>query len=144
MPRVKIDLPEHFTFHCEIPIRITDINYGGHVGNDTILTIIHEARMKYLGSLGYSEMNFEGSGMIMSDVSIQFKSELFYGDTVSVFVACTSINKIGFELAYKLQKTSEGKTQVVANATTNMICYNYAQKKIVPVPVLAAGKLSQP
>jgi acyl-CoA thioester hydrolase len=45
MPRVKIELPESWTFRTDIPIRITDINYGNHMGNDSFLGILHEARM---------------------------------------------------------------------------------------------------
>ena len=54
MPRIKIDLPGSFTFITEIPVRITDLNYGGHVGNDTVLSIIHESRMQWLASIGFS------------------------------------------------------------------------------------------
>jgi acyl-CoA thioesterase FadM len=43
MARIKIELPQSFSFTCRIPVRITDINYGGHAGNDTVLSIIHEA-----------------------------------------------------------------------------------------------------
>ena len=53
MARIKIDLPAKFSFSTNIPIRITDINFGGHVGNDTILSIIHEARAKFFTSFGY-------------------------------------------------------------------------------------------
>ena len=61
MARIKIDLPDNFSFTTSIPIRITDVNYGGHVGNDTILSLIHEARMQFLKQLGYSELEFAGS-----------------------------------------------------------------------------------
>lgn len=43
MARVKIELPEKFIFKTEIPIRIDDINYGGHLGNDTVLFTYYEA-----------------------------------------------------------------------------------------------------
>ncbi|MCH5718100.1 acyl-CoA thioesterase [Niabella hibiscisoli] len=59
MARIKVPLPPHFTFSTSIAIRITDVNYGGHVGNDAILSIIHEARLQFLKALGYSEMNIE-------------------------------------------------------------------------------------
>ena len=45
MQRVKVELPANFNFSCIIPIRITDLNYGGHVGNDAVLSLIHEARI---------------------------------------------------------------------------------------------------
>jgi acyl-CoA thioester hydrolase len=142
MARIKLQLPSHFSFTCQVPVRITDINYGGHVGNDTVLTIIHEARMQYLKSLGYSEMNFGGTGMIMADVSIEFKNELFYGDVVIASVAVGEISRIGFDILYRLEKEAQGKKIVVANAKTAMICYDYDAKRIVSVPGEARGKLA--
>ena len=52
MERIKINLPETFTFSTIIKIRITDINYGGHVGNDSFLSLVHEARLQFLASNG--------------------------------------------------------------------------------------------
>lgn len=141
MARIKITFPEHFNFSCQIPVRITDINYGGHVGNDTILTIVHEARMQFLKSLGYTEMNFGGKGMIMADAAIEFKNELFYGDNVMVSVAVSEISKIGFDLIYKMENASETSNKIVASAKTGMICYDYDIKKIIPIPEEALNKL---
>jgi acyl-CoA thioesterase FadM len=144
MARLKMQLPESFHFSCSIPIRITDINYGGHVGNDTVLSLIHEARMQFLYSIGYSEMNFGGSGMIMADVTIEFKSEIFYGDTIIAHVTAGEISKIGFELFYKLEtyrNQQDSNMLLIANAKTSMICYNYEKKKIVAIPEEAKAKL---
>ena len=115
-------------------MRITDLNYGGHVGNDSILSLIHEIRMQYLASLGYSVKNLEGTGMIMSDVSIEFKNELFYGDTIIAYVGAGEIGKFSFELYYKMVKEKDGQTVTVANAKTGMVCYDYELKKVVPLP----------
>jgi len=140
MARIKIAIPEQFSFSCQIPVRITDINYGGHVGNDTILTIVHEARMHFLKSLGFTEMDFGGKGMIMADAAIEFKNELFYGETVIAAVAVADISKIGFDLIYKLEKEEDRK--IVAIAKTGMICYDYTVKKITAIPEIALEKLS--
>src|SRR5262245_60948037 len=104
MARIKIDLPGKFSFSTNIPVRITDVNYGGHVGNDTVLSIIHEARVQFLNHYGYKELEFEGIGMIMADAGIEFKNELFYGDTVIASVAVAEFTRAGFELYYKLEK----------------------------------------
>lgn len=141
MARVRIQLPETFIFSCSIPVRITDLNYGGHAGNDSLLSLIHEARMQYLRSLGYTEMQFAGTGMIMADAAIEFKSELFYGDTVLASVSAGAFTKIGFELYYKLEKESGGKKVTVALAKTGMICFDYQNKKIVSLPREAQQKL---
>jgi len=140
MARIKIALPEQFSFSCQIAVRITDFNYGGHVGNDTILTIVHEARMQFLNSLGFTEMNFGGIGMIMADAAIEFKNELFYGETVIASVVVSDISKIGFDLIYKLEKEEDKK--IVAIAKTGMICYDYTSKKITAIPEIALKKLS--
>ncbi len=142
MARIKIDLPAAFSFSTSIPVRITDLNYGGHVGNDAVLSIIHEARMKFLAHYGYSEIQFAGVGMIMSDVGIEFKSELFYGDTVIASVTAAAFSKVSFELYYLLEKESSGKKIAVAFAKTGMICYDYEKKKIAALPEEAREKLS--
>jgi len=147
MARIKIELPVAFPFSCQIPVRITDINYGGHAGNDTVLSIIHEARMQFLKSMGYSEMEFAGVGMIMSDVTIEFKNELFYGDVIIASVVAGEISRIGFDLLYKLETMRPANSErkvLVAAAKTGMICYDYKKKKIVSVPTEARVKLAGP
>jgi acyl-CoA thioester hydrolase len=134
MARIKIELPGTFQFTTLIPVRITDLNYGGHVGNDTVLSIIHEARMQFLQYYGYTEMNFCGTAMIMSDVGIEFKNELFYGDKVKASVAIAEISKVSFAFYYKLEKEINDRVVVTAIARTGMVCYNYEAKKIAPVP----------
>ncbi len=144
MPRIKIDLPGQFHFSTLLPVRITDVNYGGHVGNDTILSLIHEARMQYLHHFGYTELNLGGAGLIMSDVGIEFKSELFYGDQVKASVAIAEMSKISFELYYKLEKEVNGKTILVAAAKTGMVCFDYEKKKVTSIPDEVRNKLAAP
>ena len=132
MNRIKLDLPKQFSFHAIIPIRITDINYGGHVGNDTVLTLFHEARMQFLQHHLFSEMDFGGVGLIMRDAVIEFKKEIFYGDIVKVYVTLSNFTRAGFDVFYKMVKGNE--ETVVVLGKTGMICYNYELKKIVSVP----------
>jgi acyl-CoA thioester hydrolase len=134
MSRVKISLPHQFSFSASIPIRIGDINYGNHVGNDAVLSIIHEARVQFLNSYGFTELNCGGAGLIMTDVAIEFKKEIFYGDVVEAKVAATNFTNIGFDLYYQLSVIRDNNPLLVAAAKTGMICYNYTQKKITAVP----------
>ena len=142
MARVSIELPSKFPFSTNISIRITDINYGGHGGNDTILSLIHEARMQFLLSAGYTEMNCGGSGLIMADAAIEFKKELFYGDVVTISVAALNFSKISFDLFYKLEKQAEGKPILVVKAKTSMVCFDYTAKKIANIPSEVKEKLT--
>jgi len=143
MARIKIDLPDQFPFTTEIPVRITDLNYGAHVGNDTILSLIHETRMQWLLNLGYtSELSIEGIGLIMADAGIEFKSELFYGEKIFASLAVTGLTKIGFDIYYKLEKGNSAKRTVVALAKTGMLCFDYQKRKIASVPEEFRSKLN--
>jgi len=142
MARVKIDLPETFNFKTSFPVRITDLNYGNHVGNDKVLSFIHEARVRWLVSLGYSELNLEGVGMIMADATLQFKSEIFYGDELEISLQPVEFSRAGFDLVYRIEKKSSKGTEVAALARTSMICYDYGLKKITGLPEAAKTRMS--
>jgi acyl-CoA thioester hydrolase len=145
MARIKIALPDSFSFSTAIPVRITDLNYGGHVGNDAILSLVHEARMRFLKQYGYTELNAGGVGLIMADAAIEFRNELFYGDTVIISLACAEFSKVSFDIYYKLEKTVDPlqveKRVLVATVKTGMVCYDYANKKIAALPGEARTKL---
>ncbi len=140
MARIKIDLPEKYVFSTEIKIRISDINYGGHVGNDALLSILHEARLQYLQSLGYSELAFGGSSLIMADVAIEYKGEGFLGDTFLVQLAPADLNKYGFDLLYRVTNQNQ---KPVAYAKTGMLCFNYDSRKVMSVPAEARTKMEE-
>ena len=140
MARIKITLPEIFRFTTTIPVRITDLNYGGHVGNDKVLALLHEIRVQFLESFNYKELEIEGTSLIMSDVAIEFKSELFYGDVVEASVSANDFTRVGFDLYYKL--VNQKKEKIVAIAKTGMVCYDYRNKKVVTVPGVLRSKLT--
>lgn len=138
MAKTSIELPHDFAFAANIPIRITDLNYGGHVGNDTILSLIHEARVQFLSSYGYTEKDLGGTGIIMSDVSIIFKSELFYRENVKASVAVGNITRASFDLFYKLETAD----RIVAHAKTGMVCFDYEKRKIAAIPQIVIQRWS--
>ena len=142
MERIKIQLPEAFNFSTEIKIRITDLNMGGHVGNDTFLSLLHEARHEFLKALGYGELQFEGYGLIMTDAAIEYKKELGQGDIVKISVVANGFDKYGFDIFYKMEVITAAENILAAKAKTGMLCYDYETKKIMRVPKEAIEKLS--
>ena len=113
---------------------------GGHVGNDTVLSYMHEARMQYLAAKGFSEMNMEGVSIIMSGVAIEYKAEIMYGNLVTVYVVATGFSRAGFEVYYKLVNDKE---KIVALAKTGIVCFDYKTKKVVSLPEAVKEKLSR-
>jgi acyl-CoA thioester hydrolase len=134
MARVKIDIPEKIIGSFIIPIRIADINYGNHVGNDAFVSIIHEARMQWLKQYDYTELKIEGIGLIMSDLALEFKNESFYGDVVEVKLGAGEISRVGFELFYRLFANRNEENILLAIAKTGMVCYDYDAKKVAAIP----------
>jgi len=129
---VKLDLPERVVFSTEIPIRISDVNYGGHVGNDAFLALAHEARLRFLQHFGYGEQDIEGRGIIMSDAAIVYRSESFYGDVLRVDIGIGSFTQIGCDILYAFWNKQSGKE--VARLKTGIVFFDYASRKPVPVP----------
>lgn len=134
MARVKLEIPANVIGTFMIPIRIADINYGNHVGNDAFVSIIHEARMQWLNQYGYTELKIEGTGLIMSDMVLEFKNESFYGDLVEIKLGVGDVSRIGFDLYYQLFAKRDTEIILLAIAKTGMICYDYDAKKVVPIP----------
>ena len=142
MERIKIKLPESFNFSINLRIRITDLNFGGHVGNDTFLSLLHEARHEFLKHYGYGEISFEGVGLIMADAAIEYKKELTQGDEIKISVAADGFDKYGFDLFYKMEVITATENILAAKAKTGMLCFDYTIKKIALVPGVAKNKIS--
>jgi len=134
MARIKIEIPATKLASFSIPVRITDINYGNHVGNDSFIGIIHEARMLWLKAHGFTELELAGVGLIMSDLAVEFKNESYYGDTIEVTLFCGEIARVSFELFYQLSAKRNDAEIVLAHAKTGMVCYDYSAKKVALVP----------
>ncbi|RFP66837.1 thioesterase [Hymenobacter lapidiphilus] len=139
MPRVKVNLPESFLFTVELPIRITNLNYGAHLGNDALLSLLHEARVQFLAHLGQPEFDpATGLGHIMADVAIEYKGEGFHGDVLRIQMAAADLNKYGFDLMYAVATTSGRE---IARAKTGMLCFDYNTRKLRLLPEDYAARL---
>ncbi len=134
MSRIKLNMPGAFFYSTEVRVRITDINYGNHVGNDAFVGIIHEARMQWLKENGFTELDINGTGLIMSDLAVEFKQESFYGDTILVRLGVADAGRVNFDLYYELSVTRNNETILLANAKTAMVAYDYTAKKVAMLP----------
>jgi len=141
MARIEIQLPEKFIFTTEIAVRVSDLNYGNHVGNDSVLTLIQEARTLFYRSMGFeSEVKLEGPvGQIVTDAAIVYKAESFLGDVLQFEIAVENFNKYGFDFLYRITNKATG--QEVARGKTGIVCFDYIKRKIASIPEVLLGKL---
>lgn len=132
MPRVQLEPRSDYFFKAELTVRTTDLNYGGHLGNDRLMSLVHEARVALLMSFGWSEMDCGGVGLIMSDTAIVFKNEAFAGDKLLFEVSMSEPSKVGFRIFNRVTRSSDD--EVIALVENGMICFDYNERKVCPLP----------
>lgn len=132
MARIQIDLPETFPFSTEIDLHLSHINYGGHLDNALLLTIVSEARLRYFKSMGYTELDVEGVGIVVADAAVQYRSEAFHGETMRVEIGAADFNKYGCDLVWRMSDKAAGRE--VARGKTGIVFFDYADRKKALIP----------
>jgi len=132
MPKIKIKKFDIYEFVYKTTINVRDINYGGHLGNDSMVGIIHEARINMLDQMGFSELNLgDGkTGSIMTDIAVAFKSPGFMLEKIEIYSHIDEINACSFRVFHKIVR---GET-VLAYAETGIVSFNYETNSVVEIP----------
>lgn len=143
MTRIHLNGPERVLFFVEIRVRASDVNYGGHVGNDSILTLMQEARVLFYNQLGFkTETSFEGHvGQVISDAAIQYKAESFLGDVLIIEIGVSDFNKYGFDMHYCIRNKTDNR--LIALGKTGIVCFDYEKRKVARIPGSLLAKLQQ-
>jgi len=140
MPKIKLKECEKYEYQYKTRVNVRDINYGGHLGNDSLVGILHEARIDLLNKIGCSELDLgDGkTGIIMADLAVNFKAEAFLLDEITVFSHIDEISSVSFRIFHKITR---GET-IIALAETGLVCFNYKEKSISDVPETFLKKIN--
>ncbi len=123
-------------------VRIGDINYGGHMGNDRSLLLFQDARIAFLEFLGFSEKNIgEDKGIIMSEAHVHFRKELFLHDRLTVDVSVEEVTTTSFTLKYTVRYLHDRAE--VMNGTTKLIAYDYEKRRVARLPEMFLEKVRE-
>jgi acyl-CoA thioesterase FadM len=114
---------------ARIAVRVGDINYGGHMGNDKALLVFHDARLSFLKALGFSEKNIGGPGIIMRDAHVAFRKEVFLGDLLLVDVGIDNVTSSSFNMTYTARRESDDA--VVFTGSTSLVAFDYNIRRVV-------------
>ena len=141
MPRIKLEEQSQYEFSFPAALYPRDINYGGHLGNDSLVSLIGSARAHMLHSMGMSENDLgDGkTGIIMADLVINFKAEAFIFDELEIGTHVGEMRPSGFRLFHRVMKNNS----VIAFAETGISAFDYGRKKISPVPELFRKKIEE-
>ncbi len=120
-------------FKTEISVQVNHLNYGNHLGHDSVLTICQEARMRWLAEHQMTELSLlEQTGFMIVKAELQYKSEAFHGDLLQIEISAAELSKKTFDLQYKI--TNLQSSRVVALVTTKQIFYDFEKKQVASAP----------
>ena len=143
MEKIKISFPEKVLFESHLSIRITDLNYGAHVGNNTLLGLAHEARVQFLNHMGCNgEIDLgEGAGIILVDAAIVFKAEVFYPSELIVQISADHVTEHSFDLYYRVILKKD--LREAALIKTGILCFNYQTRRPSKLPKVLKQKIEK-
>lgn len=133
MAKMSITYPDFTHFTTQMPVRVTDLNYGNHLGNDAFVGHMHEARLLMLRHFGLSELNIgDEISLIQGDLAVVYKAEGHLGDDIQFSLAVTDFSNSSFDVYYSAQNLQKDK--LLALARTRMVCFDYHAGKTRRVP----------
>jgi 4-hydroxybenzoyl-CoA thioesterase len=132
MARITVQVPETFNFAMEMDIPIAFINRGNHLGNDSLISCLNEARLAFMQALFGDPYTVDGAAMINADLAVEYKSEAYHGDRLRIEVAANDFHKYGCDFVYRVSCLSDGR--IVALAKTGMLLFDFDAKKLKPAP----------
>jgi acyl-CoA thioesterase FadM len=130
----KINIPTPVCFSAERKVTTSDINYGGHVGNERFLLFAQETRIAFLKTLGFSEIAFGAYGLILAEAHIEYLNELFEEENLTIDLSITAPTRVAFECYYQIKTIRAGKEIKAAVIRTNMVCFDYKERKVKSIP----------
>ena len=118
-------------------VRFRDLDPMGHVNNAVFLTYIEQARAALLAEVG-AATGLEDMNMIVARVEIDFRAPVRFGQEVEISVHASRFGTKSFDLDYDLRVDGE----LVAEAKSVQVAYDYARREPVPLPAAWREKLT--
>ncbi|HSP58709.1 MAG TPA: thioesterase family protein [Halomonas sp.] len=133
MERVRLEFPETELVHRHpLTVRITDMNYGRHLGHDALVSLLHEARNHALASLGLGEADLEGHASVVADLAVQFQAEARWPDALVVETAIPAPRGKAITAYHRVLREDDGRT--VATARLNLLLLDPVSGRPAVVP----------
>ena len=133
MARLILTFPEdQYYYTTLLTVRVTDINAGNHLGNDSMISMISEARARFLFEYGVSETEGDGTGIIVTDLATTYRAEAHARDQLLFEVGVMDFNKYGGDIIFRVTRPKD-KT-LVAMAKQGFVFFNYKTSQVVVMP----------
>ena len=142
MARLTLDFPDAlFCYQTHLTVRITDINAANHLANDSMISMISEARARFLFEFGIQENQADGTGIIVTDLATTYRAEAHARDQLLFEVGVMDFNKYGGDIIFRITRPADGR--LIAMAKSGFVFFNYHQSKVTSMPPAFAAKFSK-
>ncbi|GIZ50470.1 thioesterase family protein [Noviherbaspirillum aridicola] len=139
MARLTLDFPEdQYYYSTNLTVRVTDINGANHLGNDSMISMISEARARFLFEFGIEENREDGVGIIVTDLATTYRAEAHARDQLLFEVGVMDFNRYGGDITFRITRPADGA--LVAMAKSGFVFFNYRSRKVVRMPEEFAAK----
>ena len=132
MQRTKLQEQPAYEFHYEFQLQVVYINYAGRLGHDSVVRIVHEARVHLFRALGVAENNLgdNHTGIIMGDLAYLYCGEGHLFDRLRVDSHVGEVGRSALRMFHRLVRDNK----LIALVETGLMAYDYARRTIVPFP----------
>lgn len=126
-----------------IQIRFKDIDKLGHVNNANHLSYFEYARTMYFRDVIGKDIDWSREGLILAKAVVDYRQPILFEDVIHVYTWCSRIGNKSFDLEYSLVKEENGKEIELATGVSVLVCFDYENKRSIPVPAQWAGLMRQ-
>lgn len=142
MARLTLNFPEdQYYYSTTLTVRVTDINGANHLGNDSMISMISEARARFLFDFGIGDTTPDGTGIIVTDLATTYKTEAHARDQLLFEVGVMDFNKYGGDITFRITRPHDGA--LVAMAKSGFVCFDYKSARVVPMPAAFHAKFDK-
>ncbi|SDJ49088.1 acyl-CoA thioesterase [Billgrantia gudaonensis] len=142
MERIRLDFPDEAIIHRHtLAVRITDMNYGRHLGHDALVSLLHEARVAALASLGLVEWDLGGCASVVADLAVQYQAEARWPDALMAETAVRPPEGKALTVYQRLRHADDDR--LVATARLNLVLLDPANGRPAAVPASVRDALVQ-
>lgn len=133
MARLQLQFPEdQFCFTTQMSVRVTDINAGNHLGNDSMISMISEARARFLNEYGVQETGRDGVGIVVTDLATVYRAEAHAHDQLLFEVGLMDVNKYGGDITFRISRPAS--STLIAMAKQGFVFFNYQIGQVMAMP----------
>ncbi len=120
-----------FTVSINIEPRFRDTDAMGHINNAVYISYLEVGRQEYWKQFGIAAA-YNRVPFVMAHVDVSFRHPAHVGETLRVSLKTTWISRSSFAMDYEIRKV--GSNELVLEATTVQVTYNWKTDTSMPVP----------